>query len=350
MQRSGLRVDGAQTIPAAIGRPIRADKPSQSAVTCTSPAKVFSTQPAGTRARKVQPPATSPPPTTAQRTALPLPSAPIQLTMASSHSKNPKKRKSSKPASEYCSPLPPSAASGTASISLLKRKIRDLTRLLARTNPSASDSSHGSLPSTVRQQNERALEAYKHELALAQKAQKENRMRDRYRMVRFFERQKATRKLRQVERDFNSNSNPSQKDNDRLLAARVDLSYTLYFPLDRKYISLYKSSAADPKTEKMKEDIRADIRARMLAGTLGKRTMIDQQIEDEEQSGRSNDEGSQDQSNNQSGASQTEKNSTSTKQKGERKEKKSKGKVGSQTIRKRTSSTNDEEHDDFFTF
>jgi rRNA-processing protein Efg1 len=69
------------------------------------------------------------------------------------------------------------ATHGT-STTVLKKKIRDLTRLLS--NPRTA------LPADVRLENERALEAFKHELSLAQSASREQKIAKKYHMVRFF--------------------------------------------------------------------------------------------------------------------------------------------------------------------
>ena len=92
-------------------------------------------------------------------------------------------------------------------------------------------------------------------------------------MVRFFERQKASRKLRQVIKSLSQNPPVLEAEKDRLLQAQVDLNYTLYFPIRKKYISLYRSSEGDPKTQRSKEEIRKDIMSRMNKGTLGEMTM-----------------------------------------------------------------------------
>lgn len=86
------------------------------------------------------------------------------------------------------------------------------------------------------------------------------------------ERKKAIRKLRQIQRELSNQAETSKADKDRLLDAQVDVNYTLYYPLNRKYISLYKSCAGDPKSQTAKDSIKADIRKRTQKGTLGKKT------------------------------------------------------------------------------
>ena len=85
------------------------------------------------------------------------------------------------------------------------------------------------------------------------------------------ERQKATRNLKKLLRILPQPHERSQSDSIKLLDAQIDLNYTLHFPSYRKYISLYRDSGADAKTEKAKDEIRADIKKKMEEGTLGKR-------------------------------------------------------------------------------
>ncbi|KAF8445160.1 hypothetical protein BGX38DRAFT_1196367 [Terfezia claveryi] len=158
------------------------------------------------------------------------------------------------------------SAAAPTSISHLRRKIRDLTRLLSRSNTSTSTPADGNLtlPPAAIIQTERALASYKRDLALLQQCTKERKLNDRYRMVRFFERQKSTRNLRKLTRQ-SPPASPTQ-----LLTARLNLNYTLYYPPHRKYISLYRDCSSDPKTQRAKEEILKDIKQRMDEGTLGK--------------------------------------------------------------------------------
>lgn len=64
-----------------------------------------------------------------------------------------------------------------SSVNAVKKRIRDVTRLLSR----AED-----LPADVRLENERALAAYKQELAEADEEKVRQRMIKKYHMVRFF--------------------------------------------------------------------------------------------------------------------------------------------------------------------
>ena len=95
------------------------------------------------------------------------------------------------------------------------------------------------------------------------------------------ERQKATRNLNKLLRILPPPHERSQSDSAKLLDAQIDLNYTLHFPAYRKYISLYRDSGADTKTQKAKEEIKAGVKKKMEEGTLGKREAMTRHREDE---------------------------------------------------------------------
>ncbi len=70
-----------------------------------------------------------------------------------------------------------SIVSNPSSINPLKKRIRDVTRLLERSE---------NLPANVRVDNERALAVYRGELAAAQEEKQKQKMIKKYHMVRFF--------------------------------------------------------------------------------------------------------------------------------------------------------------------
>lgn len=94
------------------------------------------------------------------------------------------------------------------------------------------------------------------------------------------ERQKATRNLKKLLRDLPPPHERSQSDSAKLLGAQIDLNYTLHFPPYRKYISLYRDSGADTKTQNAKEEIKANVMKKMEDGTLGGRGTMTRQRED----------------------------------------------------------------------
>ncbi|KAF8418220.1 hypothetical protein EV426DRAFT_709937 [Tirmania nivea] len=76
-------------------------------------------------------------------------------------------------------------AAAPTSVSHLRRKIRDLTRLLSRANTATTTPKDGSstLPPAAIIQTERALASYKRDLALLQQSTKERKLNERYRMT-----------------------------------------------------------------------------------------------------------------------------------------------------------------------
>ncbi|KAL9119576.1 MAG: hypothetical protein Q9187_003873 [Circinaria calcarea] len=129
--------------------------------------------------------------------------------------------------------LQASPRSKPASVSVLKGKIRDLSRLLERSR---------TLPADVRIEKERALAGYKADLEKRAEEKRRKDMIGKYHMVRFFERQKATRALKKLQKQASALS-PSSPERTSLSAAihdtEVDLNYTIYHPLTEKYQSLY---------------------------------------------------------------------------------------------------------------
>ncbi|MCJ1244174.1 18S rRNA maturation protein [Trapelia coarctata] len=118
----------------------------------------------------------------------------------------------------------------------LKEKIRDLTRLLEHST---------TMPADVRIEKERALAGYRADFEKSKAAvgpRKRNDIISRYHMVRFFERQKATRILKKLQTQLSALSpiSPEYKALEQNVhKAEVDMNYTMYYPLLEKYQSLY---------------------------------------------------------------------------------------------------------------
>ncbi|KAL8694805.1 MAG: hypothetical protein Q9224_003498 [Gallowayella concinna] len=121
----------------------------------------------------------------------------------------------------------------STSINALKSNIRNVSRVLGHTQ---------SLPLDVRIEKERALAGYKQDLETAQHEKERQRMIKKYHMVRFFERQKATRILKKLRTQLPSVERNSLQHNTleiQIHNAEVDLNYTLYHPLTEKYVGLF---------------------------------------------------------------------------------------------------------------
>ncbi|KAM0749160.1 hypothetical protein T439DRAFT_343590 [Meredithblackwellia eburnea MCA 4105] len=170
----------------------------------------------------------------------------------------------------------------SGSISKLKAQLRQTKRLLARDD----------LTPDVRITSERRLKTLNLELEKASTGALEQKMVTRYRGVKFFERQKLLRKIKQAKKALVAL--PGDKDLlQTLLEARIDLHYVLRYPKTEKYISLFpegtyvphsstsssftsnplstsKSKAKDPLAVRNAQvgTKRADVKRRMDSGEL----------------------------------------------------------------------------------
>ncbi|CAH2353940.1 rRNA-processing protein Efg1p [[Candida] railenensis] len=126
-----------------------------------------------------------------------------------------------------------------AGASKLKKKIRDIERLLKKDN----------IPAHIRVDNERSLKALKVDLVNTQNSLKAKEVAKKYHMVRFFERKKAIRKLKQAMKSFEDVSKTEvrkdiKKARKVVSHSEVDVAYVILFPKEEKYISLYPNAKA----------------------------------------------------------------------------------------------------------
>ncbi|KAI0327928.1 hypothetical protein GY45DRAFT_1327000 [Cubamyces sp. BRFM 1775] len=191
-------------------------------------------------------------------------------------------KKSKRPQHKKHPAPPPSASNALPGVQKIKAALRQTRRLLAK----------DSLAADVRVATERRLKSLEADLAKAEQARLERTMATRYHKIKFFERQKVSRKLNQTKRKLAStdgDTGVSAKERKeleaRLAELRVDLNYILHYPKTKKYISLFPpevrqakagQSAADAAreakeksdTDKQREEIRAWMRKQMDAGEL----------------------------------------------------------------------------------
>ncbi|KAK9450866.1 uncharacterized protein V1518DRAFT_440401 [Limtongia smithiae] len=146
----------------------------------------------------------------------------------------------------------PTAAGGASSVVRLRKKIRDIERLLKYT-ASKSDSEHQhkekNTMAVARREQERALSALKTELHEAEFRASEKTLEKKYQQVRFVERRKADRKIVKTRRDLAALASVDKADmanqakvkelKKKLKTAEIELSYIVLFPIEKKYISLY---------------------------------------------------------------------------------------------------------------
>lgn len=126
----------------------------------------------------------------------------------------------------------------------IRKKIRDIERLLKK----------DTLPAHVRNENERALKALKVELQNTQHNLKAKQNAKKYHMVRFFEKKKAIRKVKQAKKTLEeASSTEVRKDIKKarkvVRHSEIDLVYVMIFPKTEKYISLYPNPKEDDKVD-----------------------------------------------------------------------------------------------------
>ncbi|KAK5938661.1 rRNA-processing protein efg1 [Knufia obscura] len=96
----------------------------------------------------------------------------------------------------------------------------------------------GSLPSTIQQEKERELAALLHEQNKTKSKQESKRTLEKYHYVRFVERQKAEKRLKQLLKQ--KKAEPEGDELSRKIhEMEVNRNYAMYAPLDQKYISIF---------------------------------------------------------------------------------------------------------------
>ncbi|GAA5979990.1 hypothetical protein JCM10908_001491 [Rhodotorula pacifica] len=156
------------------------------------------------------------------------------------------------------------------SVSKLKAQIRQTKRLLARED----------LTPDVRTTTERRMVALESELEKTSQSKVEKKMVQRYRGVKFFERQKLLRKIKQARKQLADV--PESADAQRaLLEARIDLYYVLRYPRSEKYIALFPDGTYVPAlsslsqlakdaapSERKRQSLRIALREQVESGQL----------------------------------------------------------------------------------
>ncbi|EME50150.1 hypothetical protein DOTSEDRAFT_85374 [Dothistroma septosporum NZE10] len=116
----------------------------------------------------------------------------------------------------------------------LKKTVRNISRLLER-----------ELPANIRVEKERALQTAQHDLAMAGKAKKRSEMIGKYHKIRFFERQKAERRLKKARKGIKEATADGKGREEmeglrkRVEECEVDVNYAMYAPLEWEYVSLF---------------------------------------------------------------------------------------------------------------
>ncbi|KIE03001.1 rRNA-processing protein EFG1, partial [Metarhizium majus ARSEF 297] len=124
------------------------------------------------------------------------------------------------------------------SLEYSRKRARNIERLLHRKKD---------LPANVQNDLQRELESHKSTVSDKSFLKRRSAMIAKYHMVRFFERKKASRLVKQIKRKIEQN--PSTEDSDdlkrQLHIAEVDEAYTIYHPHLDPYISLYGNSKSE---------------------------------------------------------------------------------------------------------
>ncbi|KAI6009883.1 hypothetical protein EDC04DRAFT_2610517 [Pisolithus marmoratus] len=121
----------------------------------------------------------------------------------------------------------------------IKSSLRQAKRLLSKET----------LAADVRVETQRRVRVLEADLVNAQNARKLRAMASRYHKVKFFERQKVTRKIKQVKRNLETAVGEEKARLERTLSdLRVGMNYILHYPPSKKYISLFPPEARQPNT------------------------------------------------------------------------------------------------------
>lgn len=123
-------------------------------------------------------------------------------------------------------------------VNKIKAAIRQTKRLLSKEKILAS----------ARTDAERRLTALEDELNRREFSQIERKNATRYHKVRFFERQKLTRRISKLKKQLEEDKDKVELQTD-LKEARLLLNYVLHFPMSQKYVALYPSQGPSPLAE-----------------------------------------------------------------------------------------------------
>ncbi|XP_062516440.1 uncharacterized protein LOC134191833 [Corticium candelabrum] len=142
-----------------------------------------------------------------------------------------------------------------------KQRARDIKRLLKRDN----------IPATVRQTQERVLALLETEVKDEQDNRKVKKLAKKYKMVRFFDRRKLTRKLKKVNRQISVCKDESERAtlSEQLDVLRKEYNYVTHFPADKKYVSVHPvGGCLNESSRRQMADVQADIHSLVASGKL----------------------------------------------------------------------------------
>eukprot|EP00007_Cunea_sp_BSH-02190019_P002642 CAMPEP_0174241368 /NCGR_PEP_ID=MMETSP0417-20130205/23093_1 /TAXON_ID=242541 /ORGANISM="Mayorella sp, Strain BSH-02190019" /LENGTH=217 /DNA_ID=CAMNT_0015320595 /DNA_START=20 /DNA_END=673 /DNA_ORIENTATION=- len=169
-----------------------------------------------------------------------------------SHEKNSKQKSDA---------IEPQSSSTTAAPTLmsLRKRLRDIKRLLTK-----------DVPEEVRTTKEKELVDVEELISQLKEKQaqseRERKFQTKYRMVRFFEKKKATRRAKQAARklkaleESKASSSELKAARKTLLERQGDVLYVTHFPRDRPYVSLFPAEDT-AESQKQRNEVRASILA-----------------------------------------------------------------------------------------
>lgn len=139
----------------------------------------------------------------------------------------------------------------------------------------------GGLPSTIQQEKERELAALLHDQSAEKDKKQAKKVLEKYHYVRFVERQKAEKRLKQLRKQLHASNDEHEDLRTRIQEMEVNRNYAIYAPLNEKYVSVFTSgngnadgsqqdSSLKPSTWYLVEKLMAEGQSRLEALRAGK--------------------------------------------------------------------------------
>ncbi|XP_064404550.1 uncharacterized protein LOC135349849 isoform X2 [Halichondria panicea] len=154
----------------------------------------------------------------------------------------------------------------------LKQQIRDTQRLLTKED----------LPETVRLTKERVLKSLHGELNDKASQRQKQKISKKYRMVKFFDKRKVVRRLSRACKEFSEGGlTEDERSELSVMIQRLiqELNYTVHFPPDEKYISLYPSSTPSSESALTKrEELLTCIAESVASGELPDAASLEREV------------------------------------------------------------------------
>lgn len=123
------------------------------------------------------------------------------------------------------------------------------------------------LPADKRNDLERELAHLKRKVVDTEEGKRTKKIISKYHMIRFYEKQKADRLVKQLKKQIASTEDEEQleKLKHHLHIAETDSLYANYFPLREKYVSLYSAVLKDTSDAQSAEEAKAEAKSSNLA-------------------------------------------------------------------------------------